>query len=177
MSNPSLVADVETDEPTQRSVLELWSIVLGNAAAIGAEPIPINVAHKVVASWPFLSFQETQRYHEIYHHIFEGVSDLLHDVIDGDAQAFEWVGEQDAEHNHQHYLDALVQWHVRLDDYEAEWRATDPESHIWVAAIADARATLFSQTGYAGHLDSIQFQLGDDEFLEAVRAFREERGE
>lgn len=185
MSEPQLseqdLKDLETlgstEEPT-RSLLEVWHKLLGEGVdAAAAAPISVHVASKVVASWPFLTFQETASYHELYHSLIKELRTVVLDAIDMHPDALGWVGENDAEHNHDVYKDILVGWHNLLDFYEDQWRAEDPESHLWVAVLADTRAFFFSQMGMAGHLDSIGFTMDNDEFLAAVRASREEQGE
>ena len=162
---------------TERCLLEVWAAVLDSVEGVGAKPIPINVAAKVVASWPALSYQDTKRYHELYHRVLGEARDLLTDLLQENPDAKSWVGDEDAEHNHGLYRDILVGWHNLLDDYEQEWRAEDEGSHIWVAVLIDVRAFFFSRMGFAGHLDSIGFSLTDGEFLEAVDKSREEQGE
>lgn len=155
-------------EVTERSLLELWDKALEPIKEVAENPIPITVAHKVVASWPFLSFQDTALYHQEYHSILGECHQVLKDLLAEHPEALGWVGEKDAEENHEHYRDVLVAWHILLDQIEADWDAEDPESHITVAAVADARAFFFSSTGFAGHLDAIGFSLANDEFLAAV---------
>lgn len=165
------------EEPTQRSLLEVWRELLGNAEEVGRQDIPIHVAHKVVASWPFLTFQETQRYHVLYHDVLGEALDRLKEIIHEHPEALDFVGEDDAAHNYQLYIDALVSFHNLLDGYEVSWKATDEESHIWLAVLGDVRATIFSSTGMAGHLDAIGFSIENEDFAEAVKKSREVEGE
>lgn len=166
-----------TAQPPQHSLLTIWTMLLDEIDTSRAEPIPVGVAAKVVASWPFLTFQETAIYHERYHARLADMRDILRNVISIDPDATSFTGDDDARENHAIYRDLLVAWHIKLDDLEHEWRAEHPVSHIDVAVISDVRAFIFAQTGLAGHLDAIGYQLGDDEFLNAVRAVREEQGE
>lgn len=173
----SLGIQLEDAEP-KRSLLEVWRELLGKGVDEAAdEPIPVYVAAKVVASWPFLTFQETAKYHQFYHSLIRELRVYVNEIIDEHPDALGFVGDDDAEHNHVFYRDILVAWHNHLDTYEQEWRAEDPVSHIWAAVIPDVRAFLFSSVGLAGHLDSIGFVMADDEFLDAVKQSREEQGE
>lgn len=171
------VPTTEDEAPKQRSLLELWQNVLNNVDTVVNQPIPINVALKVVSSWPFLSVQDTESYHGAYHEILRVARDDLNDVLREHPEAFGWVGEKDAAENHELYLEVLVRWHNALDTYEEEWRAGDELSHVWLAAIADARATLFSGTGFIAHLDNIGLEFSDEAFVAAVRASRGVTGE
>lgn len=165
------------EDTTERSLLAIWSSVLSNVAEVAEQPIPINVALKVVSTWPFLSFQDTAQYHTLYHLLLGDCRDIVDQVIAEHPGATQWTGELDAENNHPLYKEILVSWHMYLDDLESAWLATAEDSHIQVAVIADTRAFFFSQVGFAGHLDSIGFKLGDDEFLEAVAKARGDEGE
>ena len=150
------------------ALLAVWSEVLGNIEAEREQPIPVVVASKVVASWPFLTFQETAQYHKMYHDILIDMRDILRKAIKDNPGCTDYIGDEDAAENHTIYRDVLVSWHLYLDQLESDWRAGDPLSHIKVATISDARAFFFAQTGLAGHLDVIGFTLANDEFLDAV---------
>lgn len=157
------------EAPEERTLLSVWSSVLDNIDASAEEPISIHVASRVIASWPFLTFQETALYHAVYHQILSELREELRQLIKAHPDALGWTGEDDGRENHDLYRELLVTWHRSLDDYETDWRAETPDSHVWVAAIADARAFFFSQVGLAGHLDAIGFSMTDGEFLEAVK--------
>ena len=168
---------VPAEEVTERTLLVLWADVLSNAEANADEPIPVGVASKTVASWPFLTFQETAIYHRLYHQVLGECYVELQEVIRDNPDALGWTGHDDGRENHKLYRELLVRWHMILDDHESAWRAEDEDSHIWVAVIADARAFFFSQMGLAGHLDVIGFSLTDGEFMDALQRAREEIGE
>jgi hypothetical protein len=165
----SLGITLEGEQPTERCLLELWQAVLANRIPAAAKPIEIGVATAVVRSWPFLTFQETARYHVLYHEVLNQIAERLDEVIAENPEATSWVGEEDAAHNHLLYRQLLVEWHQILDTLESAWRAEDEESHIWVAVIPDVRSFIFSRVGLAGHLDAIGFALTNDEFLVALQ--------
>ena len=168
---PEAIEAIEVETPTQRTVLLIWSELFGDdLRKVLEEPISIGVANHVVASWPRISYQETQRYHELYHQVLLDLGDYAHLTLAANLDSLGWVGEDDGKYNHEVYKGLLVEWQLHLDHLESEWRATDPESHIWVAVIASARAMVFSQQGLVGHLDTIGFTMDDGEFVAAVQA-------
>ena len=167
----------ELGDINKRSLLVVWNELLNDIETVRLEPIPVNVASKIVASWPFLTFQDTAIYHELYHDLLMELREVLRECIQKNPDALDFTGDDDAAENHTLYRDILVDWHILLDQKEAEWRAADPQSHIQMPIIADARAFCFAQTGLAGHLDSIGFTLTDNEFLTAVNEKREVQGE
>lgn len=166
----------EPPAPTH-SVLEVWDLILSNAEPQGRLPILSGVASAIVARYPYLKHQETQQYHAYYHHLLQECRELLHAELAGDTKYRQWVGDEDAEHNYAHYKNVLVSWHNFFDALEEEWVAEDETSHIQIAVLSDVRAFFFSGVGLAGHLDSIQFSLSKDEFIEAIQESRGVTGE
>ena len=173
----ALTGQDEAPQITDRCLLSLWEDVLGNVEKIGAEPINIHVAAKVVASWPFLTFARTARYHELYHEHLAKMREPLTKVISEHPEALKHTGEADAEENHKIYRDLLVSWHNYIEDLEVSWRAEDEDADVLVGILADLRAFFFSRMNMAGHLDAIGFSMDDDEFLSAVYESREEKSE
>lgn len=169
--------DPDGDGENGRSLLRLWSEVLSHVEASAAEPIPMGVAAKVVASWPQITFQDTAKYHARYHDLLLDMRSLLTETINDNPGCADHSEKHDIEENYELYKALVISWNIRLDELERQWRAEDPESHIEFAALVDARAFLFSQTGFAGHLEARGFQLDSDEVFDAIRAAREETGE
>lgn len=167
------VADLEamySEDVPQNSLFKVWREIATNFEPSSKEPIPANVAHKIVVSWPKLTYQDTAVYHKLYHSYLMALIPPLDEVIAKHPEALEYHGAEDGEKNHDLYLNLLVEWHLTFDRVEESWRAEDIESHIQLAALIDARAFVFGATGFAGHLDSIQFQLSDVEFMAALEA-------
>lgn len=157
------------------TLLRIWQQVLSNIEASVAEPIEMGVAGKVVASWPQLSFQDTQRYHELYHEHLLDIRSLLQATIDDHPGCADHAPEDDIAENYEIYKSLVIGWNLYFDDRESEWVATDPESHIRFAALVDCRATIFSRTGLAGHLEAREFNMDHEEIVEAIRANRGEK--
>lgn len=194
MTEPKLTeqdfADLEAlgakpEDVTPRTILEIWREVLSNIEVSRAQPIPGVVAHKVVSTWPKLSYQDTVEYYEQYHDILVELREVLHDLLAEHPDALQFTGitadgqPEDLVENSKHYQDLLVSWNLVLEKHELDWRAGAPDSHISIAALIDAREFFFARTGLTGHLDTIGFQLSDEDFmaaLEAARAAQNEEG-
>lgn len=164
----------EDVQPAPRAVLSTWDELLKAVDTVIDQPIPALVAHKVVTSWPKLSYQDTAIYHRIYHGYMGDAAALLHEVVLEHPEALKRSGAEDGELNREHYIDLLVGWNLLLDAHEEAWRAEHPESHIQIAALTDVRATIFGGTGMAAHLEAISFQLRDEEFFERLQAAKED---
>lgn len=165
-----LAGEDVAEAPKQRAVLAIWDELLKAVDVVIEEPIPALVAHKVVTSWPKLSYQDTSIYHQVYHGYMSEVAALLHELVVENPKALKRSGPEDGELNRELYIDLLVGWNLLLDAHEQAWRAEHPESHIQIAALTDVRATIFGGTGMAAHLESISFQLQDEEFFERLQA-------
>lgn len=164
----------EGEAPQDRCLLEVWHELMKSVDLVREQPIPALVAHKVVSSWPKLSYQDTARYHEVYHDILGQIRDLLDEQLTEHPSSTSFVGDEDMETNRQIYIDLLIGWNLLMDDMESDWRAGHPESHIQIAAIVDARAFVFSSTGLVGHLTALNFQLDDEEFLQLLTEAKED---
>lgn len=157
-----------------RSLLRIWREVLSNIERLAAEPVSMGVAGKIVAGWPALTFQDTPRYHELYHEYLLDIRALLDAVIEDNPGAIDHEGDDDMKENYELYKELVIGWNLRLDELESAWRAEDEDSHIQYAALVDARGFLFSPMGLAGHLEAKGFELDSQEVIDALKAMRGE---
>lgn len=171
----SIGINPDEDQPFKHAVLKAWDAVLTAGVEVGNEKIPAIVAQKIVGNWPKLTYQETARYHAIYHEIIAEIRQDLLDLIAKNPKCLDFHADEDAKENHKRYVEILVTWHLYLDRLEQEWDAEHPESHIQIAVIIDMRSFIFSRMGLIGHLEAIGFALGDDEFLSAIEKAKEDQ--
>lgn len=164
----------EAEEKDERTLLKLWLTVLGDIEASAAEEIELGIAFKVVSSWPFLKFQETQRYHELYHDYLLDVRELLRATVNDHPGCEDHTSQDDMTENYEIYKTLVIGWNLLFDDLDGSWVATDKESHIKAAALVDARGMIFGGNGLAGHLDARGFTM---DFAEIEHAIRANRGE
>jgi hypothetical protein len=165
-----------TEEPINHTLLEIWNEVLGSIELSVAHKIPAIVANKVVSSWPKLSYQDTARYHARYHEILTEYRRILRELIEENPGCLKNIGERgteffDAEANRGVYKELIIRWKLYDQSLQLDWDAVDPESHIEIAAIADAAAFCIGSTGLIQHLGAPQIGFtqssGDQEELEA----------
>lgn len=155
--------DLQTlaEQPVNHTLLEIWDNILSNIEAVAAEKVSPIVANKIVSSWPKLSYPDTALYHTRYHDILTMYRQALRDKIAENPGCFKNIGEVgsetgDAFANRQVYIDLIVTWQ-RIDNrLQDEWTATDPNSHVEIAAIADAAAFVVGPQGLIQHLSQPQ---------------------
>lgn len=146
--------------PTPRTLLETWREVLTSIESVKAQRVEPGLANRIVSVWPKLSYQDTVRYHEIYHDLLLEMRAILETEISVDPDCLKNV-DDDAVENRARYVNLLLCWQVQAMRWEHEWDAADPESHIRLAAIGDAHAFMLSQNGLIAHLEQIGFQFTD----------------
>lgn len=166
---------LEDEEHEQFSLLRMWSEVLAAGDSQRDEPVTIGVAGKIVASWPFISFQETKRFHELYFEVLGDMRALLEEIIRDNPGAADIMSNDDMKENYDLYKQLVIDWNIRLDELERAWEADAPDSHIWYAVLHDVRGVLFGRTGLAGHLEARNFELSADEVTHALQVARGEQ--
>ena len=176
----------EGAEGLKYSVLETWTELFLNVPIVAKERVTPGLASFISGTWPKISFQETPRYHAIYHERLAEVGLALSEILKDDtvrAKAFKNVGPDDAEHNGHLYDGVLLEWQKLITTWESQWRAEDPESHIIAAVIADIHKFTLSPSGIVEHLSSIDYRYTDEckaahsEVLTALAAELEEANE
>jgi len=151
---------LENPPPAKRTLLETWRLLLANMEASAKERVSPGLANRIVSTWPKLSFQDVPRYYELYYELMLEMRELLHTEISVDPDALKNV-DDDAVDNAGRYRNLLLCWNVAVVRWEHEWDAADPESHILLAAIADATQFYIGQQGIVAHLDQIGFALDE----------------
>jgi hypothetical protein len=149
------------------TVLEVWASVLSNIESNEGEHISPRYANSIVSNWPKLTFQEVKAYTLQYFAYLKALRELLSEVIAQNPSALENV-ENDAEDNREHYLELIGGWQELIERWELAWESTDPDSHVTLAALADATSFFVGSQGLVEHLSQIGFQFTDED-REALR--------
>lgn len=153
-----LLGDAEA--PAPNTLLKVWQEVLSNIEQSASERVTPALANRIVSSWPKLSFQDTPDYHKLYHGYLMELREILHDAIRKNPDALKNV-DDDAEANRDIYLGLLLDWQIRIAEWEHAWDASAADAHIKLAAIADATVFFVGQNGLVEHLSQINFQFSD----------------
>jgi hypothetical protein len=172
---PELPADLQEEVNRElgqapeltHTILEVWASVLSNIESNEGEHISPRYANSIVSNWPRLSFQEVSEYTRQYFTFLKALRDLLTAEIDKDPAALERV-ENDAEENREHYLELIGGWQEQIERWEQDWNSDAPDSHVTLAALADATSFFVGAQGLVEHLSQINFQFTDED-REALR--------
>ena len=172
---PELPADLQAEvnaalgqaPELSHTILEIWAQVLSNIEANEGEHISPRYANSIVSNWPRLKFQEVSAYTQKYFTYLKSLRELLTEEIAKDPAAFERV-ENDAEENREHYLELIGAWQERIEMWEQTWQSDAKDSHVTLAALADATSFFVGAQGLVEHLSQIGFQFTDED-REALR--------
>lgn len=155
------------DPVLTHTILEVWASVLSNIEANEGEHISPRYANSIVSNWPRLSFQDVRAYTHRYFRYLKALREILTAEIDKDPAALERV-ENDAEENREHYLELIGAWQEKIEEWEQNWNSDTEDSHIVLAALADATSFFVGAQGLVEHLSQINFQFTDED-REALR--------
>jgi hypothetical protein len=172
---PELPADLQAEVNRElgqapeltHTILEIWASVLSNIESNEGEHISPRYANSIVSNWPRLSFQEVSEYTRQYFTFLKALRDLLTEVIAQNPSALENV-ENDAEENREHYLELIGGWQELIERWELDWNSDAEDSHVTLAALADATSFFVGAQGLVEHLSQINFQFTDED-REALR--------
>lgn len=142
------------------TLLEVWRETLKHAAGELEKKVTPSWAMRITSMYKQLTIQEMDTFKVLY---FSKIDALFQFVLieiasDGDSLSYD-SAEEDREENRSHYLELLLQWQVKLLEWELDWKCTDADAHIEVAAISEVHKMFFGETGLSGHLDAIGFQF------------------
>ena len=144
------------------TVLEVWSNILANVEAVEKEHLPMQVASRLVNTYPGLVFQRLPEYVTMYSNCLREARDILTAVIESEPEALKRV-EADGVDNHHLYLQMLVSWQQLQQEWENGWDCTAEDSAYSFAAIADAATFLLGNNGLISHLDSNKFETSEED--------------
>jgi hypothetical protein len=172
---PELPADLQADVDAAlgtspaltHTILEIWQSVLANIEANEGEHVSPRYANSIVSNWPRLKFQDVKAYTKQYFAFLKSLREVLTEEIAKDPVAFERV-ENDAEENRAHYLELIGAWQELIESWEQEWDSDADDSHVTLAALADATSFFVGAQGLVEHLSQINFQFTDED-REALR--------
>ena len=163
------------ETPTSRTVLEVWQHLLSNIEKSAEEKVSIHTANRLIMSWPQMKFSDLPKYHKRYHEILLEMRAVVTDQIEKNPDALKNV-EDDAEANHDIYVEIIYLWQAVILKLEHNWDANDPDCAIEIAAIADAASMVIGNQGLVEHLSQIKLVFDEEQQAEVtlrLRAFQE----
>ena len=157
-------------DPEPHSILEIWSSILSNIEAEEEIPVSVKQAAKITAMWPKLEVQDCSAYQALYYEYLKEMRAVLEHEISTDPDCFSRVGEEDGELNWHHYMNVNLTWVSLTRQWEKSWNSDDWNSHISMAALADAGSFCVSSEGIISMLQHNHFQLDpvDMEWMQEI---------
>lgn len=167
MSEHIEVESLEPEAPeapeTKRTLLEIWREVLTNIEASLEEGATLHAYLRIMAdpALPRINDKEFSSYWQTYHNLLVEARAVLADVLDENPDALKNT-ENDAEDNHDVYLDLIERWQRLTLEWSQYWAKSDGGAAL---AIAIVKATDFitGPQGLGAHLPHIGFQMSEEE--------------
>lgn len=157
-----LGADIEG--AITHSVLETWKVVLEDNIATKDGRITPGLAHRIVSTWPKLNYSDVPAYLARYYQILEEFHAVVARVVDENPKALELVLQDDAEDNHDLYIEVIGHWQGIAKYYELTWSTFKDTAAVDLAAQDDANSyTLNPTEGLLAHLGVIGFAFREED--------------
>lgn len=166
------------EKPKNHTILEVWSSVLDAIEDARDSRITVSKAAQLVATYPFLSFEDLPAYMEAYYDYLVQYRSLLREEIASDDKALTWTEpDDDAEQNRHHYLNLMVGWQRLALHLRSEWEV-GAFAGIKLAALNDTQQFMLGERGIINLLGQIKFSYDDDDANEiyalAVEGYEQE---
>lgn len=161
---------VTNEEAPKYTVMETWAKLLDSIETAELDPINPMVAMRQIGNWPHLTFADLDPFYAKYHSFLKEMREVIRQELLDNPELVLHV-EDDAAYNHENYVNVIRQWHVLVSLWESEWRTSDADAGIGVAAIAEAQQFTLGQQGLVNYLAHINlmFTPADREIIaEAV---------
>ena len=158
----SLGADVE--QGITHSVLESWQRVLQENLDTRDGRVTPSLANRIVTTWPQLTFKQVPAYLKRYYDILQSYQDVLDDVIAKNPKALQWLLQEDAENNHDVYIEIVGRWQAIVIKLELDWKVNAPAAAVDLAAMDDANGYVMNpMEGLLSHLGVIGFAFREED--------------
>jgi len=163
-------------EPEFHPVLEVWREVLANGPELAKEKVSPQWASKIVGTYQGVNFADME---EVQARYFAKIGELanvldLEIATDKDCLTYR-KPEEDAEENAVHYKNLLRDWQMTFLQWELDWKTTDPQAAVELAAISEVHKMFFGQTGLTAYLDNIKFEFNEQDQQDLAEALLELR--
>lgn len=162
----------------QHTILEIWLEVTQHAEGeIGVRLGPAD-AGRLMHAWPRLELSDMRTYWDLYHRHITEMRDLLVDLVAQDKAALEHV-EDDAEYNHDTYIEVMFAWQDRIQQWDDSWEIDGPRAYAELAAMSDAAQFFIGQEGLLNYLREPQvgFEYSEEERASVNERIREAQKE
>lgn len=140
-------------------ILRIWREVLEPAAEEAKKVVTPQWAARTCAQYMQLTFADMNAFRDRYYDKIEQLRQVLLAEIASDDECLNTTSpEEDKEQNSQHYKALLSDWQKIFLQWELDWRCTDDDAAVELAAVSEVHKMFFSQEGICAYLDNIQLE-------------------
>lgn len=156
----------EEAEPLDRTLLEVWTILLQDGLATREAPIQMQDALAIINRHPFVPMSDLHVYNDTLYDLVQEALDSVVAIVHDNPECLDNTGEDedsDAVKNHGLYLTVIVDWNTLLLKHVKAWTHTMENAEARLAGHVDASNMLIGSQGLLNHLDQIKFQYSDED--------------
>ena len=152
-------------EAITHTILEVWQELFSNIEKEEGLRVSPQAAMAIQSSWPRLSIKEYQAFTDLYYSFLGEFREVIDTLVEENPVALVHV-EDDVEHNHDLYVEAVARWQKTARAWEDAWQCGLPDAEVRLYAMVDAINFVLSSQGLVSHLDQIGMILtSEDEAL------------
>lgn len=160
------------EAPAKHTILKVWKEILSNVDKSAAEKVSMDMALRLLRSYPFLTMAHTHEVHQELHEILAEARNILDVVLEQHPKAIDQV-EDDGQSNREAYLNIVLLWQQMLQERQREWDPRNDFAEAEAAGYVEAFSMLVGQNGLLPQLDSIDFQPKEEELTAIQDALNE----
>lgn len=154
--------EAEAPKPPTRTLLETWIALFDSIQTVREQKINMAMTMNILGRHDALVVGDLTTFFRRYYEILDDARSIVNYEVATDAGCLN-NREEDVVDNKNHYLNIFIGWLQMLAELEEEWHVDNFEADIEMAAIIEARAFLVGEQGVIQHLQTINFQFGEDE--------------
>lgn len=167
---------VAGDDKDYRSILEVWSKLFEPLEEMRKDPVTPNWAIRITSHYGNIELREMENFRDRYFHVALEMAAILQATIDANEDCLKvYSAEEDRDLNGGLYFQVLVDWQLNLLQHELEWDCISKSAGVDIAVMGEIHNLLFGDMGLAGHLNSINYELSDDDQQNMAQALNEAR--
>lgn len=163
---PGEMPKEDLSEPLDRTLLEVWTILLQDGLGTREAPIQMQDALAIISRHPFVPMSDLQVYNDTLYDLVQKALDSVVAIVQDNPECLDNTGEgedSDAIKNHGLYLMVIVDWNTVLLEHVKTWTHTMENAEARLAGHIDASNMLIGSQGLLNHLDQINFKYGEED--------------
>ena len=172
-----LYSEPDAEPPGFHPILQVWREVLAPARDEIDTKVTPQWASRIISSYIGLGFEDMVMFRNRYYAKLMEMMAILDEEIATDPECLTYSeAADDARHNAGHYKNLLLDWQLRLLDWEMAWDTMAIHAAVELAAVSEVHKMFFGPNGLTAFLDNIGFEFTEADSAAMQEALQAHRG-